>query len=60
MGLSRTRRPGGTRPARCHGSALTFDPDNQLTAYGTILTAGYTGDGLRAWKQTSAGRTYFL
>ncbi len=24
------------------------------------LLTGYTGDGLRAWKQTGAGRTYFL
>lgn len=25
-----------------------------------MLTAGYNGDGLRAWKQNSGGRTYFL
>jgi len=25
-----------------------------------VLAAGYRGDGLRAWKQSSAGRTYFL
>ncbi|HAF12799.1 MAG TPA: hypothetical protein DCK93_10125 [Blastocatellia bacterium] len=25
-----------------------------------MLTAGYTGDGLRAWKQNANGRTYFL
>jgi RHS repeat-associated protein len=31
-----------------------------MTAYGTVLTAGYRGDGLRGWKQTSSGRTYFL
>jgi len=31
-----------------------------LTSYGTVLTAGYTGDGLRAWKQNASGRTYFL
>ncbi len=24
------------------------------------MTAGYRADGLRAWKQTSAGRTYYL
>lgn len=31
-----------------------------MTAYGNILTAGYTGDSLRAWKQNGNGRTYFL
>jgi RHS repeat-associated protein len=31
-----------------------------MTAYGTVLTAGYRGDGLRGWKQTASGRTYFL
>jgi RHS repeat-associated protein len=31
-----------------------------MTAYGTVLTAGYTGDGVRAWKQNASGRTYFL
>ncbi len=24
------------------------------------MTAGYRADGLRAWKETSAGRIYFL
>ena len=31
-----------------------------MTSYGSVLTAGYTGDGLRAWKQNSSGRIYFL
>ena len=42
------------------GISLAFDPENRLTAYGSVLTAGYTGEGLRAWKQTGDGRTYFL
>jgi RHS repeat-associated protein len=42
------------------GVTLTFDPEDRMTAYGSVLTAGYSGDGLRAWKQTSSGRTYFL
>jgi len=33
---------------------------NGMTAYGNVLTAGYTGDGLRAWKQTATGRRYYL
>jgi RHS repeat-associated protein len=39
---------------------LTFDPENQVTTVGSLLTAGYGGDRLRAWKQNSSGRTYFL
>ncbi len=39
---------------------MTFDPESRLTAYESALTASYTGDGLRAWKQNSVGRTYFL
>jgi RHS repeat-associated protein len=31
-----------------------------MTAHGSVLTASYTGDGLRAWKQNSSGRRYFL
>jgi hypothetical protein len=32
-----------------------------MTSFGSLLNAGYTGDGLRAWKQNGGGvRTYFL
>ena len=31
-----------------------------LYAFGTTLTAGYTSQGLRAWKQTAVGRIYYL
>ncbi|HEY3039307.1 MAG TPA: RHS repeat-associated core domain-containing protein [Pyrinomonadaceae bacterium] len=51
---------GNGNPTNYGGTTLTFDPENRLTAYGTVLTAGYSGDGLRAWKQNSGGRTYFL
>jgi RHS repeat-associated protein len=47
-------------PTTYKGTTLTFDPENQLTAYGSALTAAYTGDRLRAWKQNSSARTYFL
>ncbi len=47
-------------PITYNGTTLTFDPENRLTAHGSALTAGYTGDGLRAWKQNVNGRTYFL
>jgi RHS repeat-associated protein len=51
---------GNGNPTTYVGTTLIFDPENRITAYGTVLTAGYTGDGLRAWKQNATGRTYFL
>ncbi len=39
---------------------FSFDPENRLTSYGTQMTAGYRGDGLRAWKETNGTRTYFI
>lgn len=51
---------GNGNPTTYGGTTLTFDPENHLTAHGTSLTAGYTGDGLRAWKENLSGRTYFL
>lgn len=47
-------------PTTYKGTSLSFDPENRLTAYGTVLTAGYNGDGLRCWKQNASGTTYFL
>ena len=51
---------GNGNSATYGGVTLTFDPENRMTAYGSVLTAGYNGDGLRAWKQNASGRTYFL
>jgi RHS repeat-associated protein len=51
---------GNGNPTNYGGTALTFDPENRMTAYGSVLTSGYTGDGLRAWKQNASARTYFL
>jgi RHS repeat-associated protein len=48
-------------PATRGAASLTFNIDNQLTAYnGTAVTCGYRADGLRAWKQVGATRTYYL
>jgi RHS repeat-associated protein len=47
-------------PITYGGTTLTFDPESRLTNFGSALAAGYTGDGLRAWKQNSTTRTYFL
>ena len=51
---------GNGNPTVYNGTTLTFDPENRLTSYGTSMTAGYTAEGLRAWKQGASGRTYFL
>lgn len=51
---------GNGNPTSYGGTTLTFDPENRMTAYGSVLTAGYTGEGLRAWKQNASGRTYFI
>jgi RHS repeat-associated protein len=47
-------------PTTYGSTTLTFDPENRMTAFGTAITAGYTGDGLRGWKQDSTATTYFL
>ncbi len=51
---------GNGNPTSYGGTSLTFDPENRLTAYGSSLTAGYYGTGLRAWKDNATTRTYFL
>ncbi len=51
---------GNGNPIIYKGTSLAFDPEGRMTGYGTALTASYTGDEQRAWKQSSAGRTYFL
>jgi RHS repeat-associated protein len=51
---------GNGNPTNYGGTTLSFDPENRMTAYGSVLTAGYTGDGLRAWKQNATTRTYFI
>ena len=43
------------------GAALGFDPENRMTSDSTGSQAdGYSGDGLRAWKQSGGSKTYFL
>ena len=51
---------GNGNPVLYQGVGLQFDVENRLVAYGGVLTAGYNGDGLRAWKQTALGRRYYL
>jgi RHS repeat-associated protein len=51
---------GNGNPTTYAGMTLTFDPENRMTAFGNALTAGYNGDGLRAWKENATATTYFL
>ena len=52
---------GDGNPTTYNGLAAAFNVADCMTALGTQLTAGYTGEGLRTWKQNNAGtRTYFL
>ena len=51
---------GNGNPTSHAGSTLTFDAENHMTAYGSVLTAGYRADGLRAWTTVSAGTSYYL
>ena len=47
-------------PTTYKANTPTWDAENRMACFGSLLTAGYRADGLRAWKQTSAGRTYYL
>ena len=65
------RKPSTGRLSRlgaCQNVPLDFDPENHLVQVnqslpGAIVSHGYNGDGLRAWKQAGpnpSSRTYFL
>ncbi len=45
-------------------SELKYDAQNNLVSYkigtNTLITAGYRSDGLRAWKENTAGRIYYI
>jgi len=49
-------------PTTYKRNTLTFDADDHMISYnGAYFQAGYTGDGLRAWKSSTAnGTTYFI
>ena len=55
-----TAYDGEGNPASWSGNALTYDANNKIVSIGNTLTAGYRSDGLRAWKQSSSGITYFI
>jgi YD repeat-containing protein len=41
-------------PTTYTGTSISYTPEGQATAIGSLLTADYTADGLRAWKQDGA------
>lgn len=54
-------------PTIYKGDGLVFDESNKMTEYRSgglsgvlVMQAGYRSDGLRAWKETAAGRSYFI
>ena len=51
---------GNGNPTTYNSNSLSFDAENRMTAFGSAMTAGYTGDSLRAWKTGSSGTTYYL
>ena len=51
---------GNGNPTTYKGSSLGFDVENRLVSDATSLTAGYDGEGKRAWKTDSTGTTYYL
>ncbi len=51
---------GNGNPTTYNGNTLRFDPENRLISFGSTQTNGWNADGLRAWKQTGSGRTYYV
>jgi RHS repeat-associated protein len=56
---------GNGNPTLYMGNHLTFDFQNHLTEFRDVnntvlMSASYNGNGLRAWKEGSNGRVYFL
>lgn len=51
---------GDGNPTTYAGQSLTFDPENRATGFGSVLTNAYNFEGLRASKQNSSGKTFFL
>ncbi len=55
-----TLSDGNSNPTTYQSSSFAFDAVNRLSSIGSSWTAGYTGEGLRAWQQNSGTTTYYL
>ena len=51
---------GNGNPTTYGTTSVTYDAENRITAYGSTFTAGYDGDGLRAWSQSGSTKYYYL
>lgn len=51
---------GNGNPTTYDGTSLTFDPENRLTAVGSVMSATYNGDGLRTTKTDGSGTTFYI
>ena len=51
---------GRGNPTEYRGHELEFNQGNHLTAFDETLTAGYTSDGRRIWKEVNGQRTFFV
>lgn len=47
-------------PISYKSNTLAYDTNDNLTSFGSVLTAGYDTSGLRVWKNGGSGRRYFL
>ena len=47
-------------PTQYASQTLGFDREDRLTQLGATFTAGYNGEGMRAWKQVGSTRSYFV
>ena len=51
---------GNGNPTSYNGTSLSFDPENRVSAIGSLNSATYRADGLRASKTVGTATTYYL
>ncbi len=51
---------GNGAPTTYKSNVASYDREERLVGYGSAFTAKYRADGLRAWRQVSGVRRYFL
>ena len=63
-GTSQFAYDGNGNPTTYKGASFSFNENDKLTSVGSAgnvtLAAGYRSDGLRGWKDSANGTTYFL
>ena len=51
---------GRGNPTEYRGHELEFNQGNHLTAFDETMTAGYSNDGRRIWKEVNGQRVFFI